>query len=170
MKFQSLMGLALVAIFSSCQPAQESQSTQETSVPAGFVSYGETMDTESVRKLSEISSLLEGQDSVVVKVEGEIEQTCAMKGCWMTVTNELGEAMRVTFKDYGFFVPKEGQEGKKTIFEGVVRKEMISVEDQRHYAEDGGQSMEEIAAITEPKEVYSFVASGVLIESEEVQN
>ncbi|HAA11409.1 MAG TPA: DUF4920 domain-containing protein [Cytophagales bacterium] len=170
MKFQILLGAALVAIFSSCQPTQDQQSQEENSVPAGFVSYGEGLDLESPHKIGELSSLLEGKDSVVVKVEGEIEQTCAMKGCWMTVKNELGEAMRVTFKDYGFFVPKEGQEGKRTIFEGVVRKAVVSVEEQRHYAEDGGQSAEQIAAITEPQEVYSFVASGVLIESEEVQN
>ena len=39
----------------------------------------------------------------------------------------------------------------------------MSVDDQRHYAEDAGKSPEEIAAITEPKRTLSFTSSGVLI-------
>lgn len=39
----------------------------------------------------------------------------------------------------------------------------MSIEDQRHYAEDGGKSKEEIAAITEVKRTLAFEADGVLI-------
>ena len=39
----------------------------------------------------------------------------------------------------------------------------VSVDEQRHYAEDAGKSKEEIALITEPKKTYSFEADGVLL-------
>ena len=81
----------------------------------------------------------------------------------MSVALPGGNTMRVTFRDYGFFVPTSGAEGKQTIFEGTLRKSVTSVESLRHYAEDAGKSTEEINAITEPREELTFVADGVLI-------
>jgi hypothetical protein len=46
---------------------------------------------------------------------------------------------------------------------GKVAKEVVSVEDLRHFAEDEGKSKEEIAKITQAKENITFEASGVLI-------
>ena len=46
--------------------------------------------------------------------------------------------MRVTFKDYGFFVPKKSA-GYIAIVQGEVRKEWVDVETLRHYAEDAGK-------------------------------
>lgn len=87
-----------------------------------------------------------------------------MKGCWMTVKTDDGEAMRVTFKDYGFFVPKQGVNGKATVIEGVMRKTVTDVAARQHYAQDAGKSQHEVAAISSPAEEYTFVASAVIIE------
>ncbi len=53
--------------------------------------------------------------------------------------------------------------------EGKAFIEEMSVEAQRHYAEDGGATPEEVSAITEPKLTYSFLAHGVLISESEDQ-
>ena len=74
------------------------------------------------------------------------------------------EPMHVTFKDYGFFVPKEGMEDKEAIFEGIAFVDTLSVDMLRHYAEDEGKSQEEIDAITEPELAYTFEAIGVIID------
>ncbi|MNY81520.1 hypothetical protein D3C86_2231200 [compost metagenome] len=70
--------------------------------------------------------------------------------------------MRVVFKDYAFFVPKDIA-GKTVVFEGEAKKTTSSVEHLRHYAQDAGQSKEEIAKITEPKDELTFVAEGVIV-------
>ena len=70
--------------------------------------------------------------------------------------------MHVSFKDYGFFVPKD-IDGKETIIDGYAYIETMSVDDLRHYAEDEGKSAEEIEAITEPETNLSFVADGVIV-------
>jgi hypothetical protein len=75
--------------------------------------------------------------------------------------------MRVTFKDYGFFVPKEGMEGKEVVFEGVAKRKVTDVDMLKHFAEDAGKSQEEIDAITEPKVELTFVANGVIIKEKE---
>jgi hypothetical protein len=41
-----------------------------------------------------------------VTTEGKVQRACSRKGCWMEIGS--GEdACRVTFKDYGFFVPTD---------------------------------------------------------------
>lgn len=122
--------------------------------------YGEKITKESVVAFDDALKT----NSAEVKIQGEIIQTCSKKGCWMTLSIPNREEIRVTFKDYGFFVPKEGMEGKNAILQGQLIKSITDVETLRHFAEDAGKSKEEIAAITEPKEEYSFIASGVIIE------
>jgi len=91
------------------------------------------------------------------KVQGTIEEVCQMKGCWMTLKNDKGENVRVTFKDYGFFVPKDIS-GREVIVEGVAKRDKLDEEVARHYAEDGGKEYDESMTNT-----VSFVAHGVLI-------
>lgn len=156
--------LALV-IFSSCKKSSEqSNQEKEPEVATVYASYGDKIAANDAQSVAIIDALMADTDSLNVKLTGEIEKTCAMKGCWMTVKTGDSTSMRVTFKDYGFFVPKEGVAGKKAIMEGTVTKTVTSVEVLRHYAQDEGKSSEEINAITEPKEEYAFVATGVLIE------
>src|SRR5690606_5343153 len=102
-------------------------------------------------------------DSLTVKLDCEILTSCTVKGCWMDVRLPDGEAMKVRFKDYGFFVPKKGLEGKRAIVQGHAKRETVSVAMLRHYAEDAGKSAEEVAAITEPRHTLTFLATGVLI-------
>jgi hypothetical protein len=75
-----------------------------------------------------------------------------------------GNSLFVKFKDYAFFVPTSGLEGKSTIVNGKLSVDTLSVETLRHYAEDDGQSQKEILAIKEPKVTLSFLADGVYIQ------
>ncbi len=125
--------------------------------------YGEKIDDKEIISIAEAKSILDNGEKANVKLEGEILTTCEKKGCWMTMKMDDGKEIRVTFKDYGFFVPTSGAEGKKAIIAGEAVKEITDVETLQHYAQDAGKSESEIAAITEPKEEYNFVASGVII-------
>ena len=74
-----------------------------------------------------------------------------------------GDVMKVRFKDYGFFVPTKGLEGKRAVMQGTATREELDVATLRHYAEDAGKSKEEIEKITEPENNLMFLADGVLI-------
>ena len=97
-----------------------------------------------------------------VKIEGEILSSCPMKGCWMRISVEK-DTVLVRFKDYGFFVPKNGIEGKSTIINGKLSVDTLSIAQLKHYAEDAGKSKEEIALISKSEITISFLADGVLI-------
>jgi hypothetical protein len=133
--------------------------------------YGEEIDTEGMISTEKMIAMIDQSEEVHVKVKGEITATCAMKGCWMNLVLPDGEEMRVTFKDYGFFVPSKGMEGNVAVIEGQVKRTTTDVATLRHYAEDAGKPRAEIEAITEEKDELTFEATGVLIydveESEE---
>lgn len=147
--------------------AQEEATEQSTANELEVVEaslYGAEINADAAITLDEMMAQLETQDSLFVTVQGEINATCKMKGCWMNISMPDGDEMRVTFKDYGFFVPKEGMEGKQATFEGWVKKSIVTEEDRKHFAKDAGKSEEEIAAITGDEEQLAFVADGVVIE------
>lgn len=161
--------LALSVALSACQSNQSEDTIEEEVVvveePINYAFYGEEINSEGVMSYQEFETALNEKDTVAVKLSGVIDKTCTVKGCWMKVSVDGEEdPLHVTFKDYGFFVPKEGMENKEAIFEGIAYVDTISVDMLRHYAEDEGLSVDEIAAIKEPEVVVTFEAAGVLIE------
>ena len=80
----------------------------------------------------------------------------------MTLDMPESQDIKVTFKDYGFFVPKD-LDDQKVIVKGKGFLKEVSVDEQKHYAKDAGKSEKEIAAIDTPKKEYRFIATGVAI-------
>lgn len=96
------------------------------------------------------------KDAIVV--EGLVQAACQNKGCWMEVVPEAGKSgMRVTFKDYGFFVPKDSK-GRAARMEGTVAVKTLSKEDADHLEGEGAKLNRSKDGTA--KEV-SFVATGV---------
>lgn len=128
-----------------------------------FDTYGQSFDTAVINNYkAEKESLLNNpQDDT--KLEGQILSTCPMKGCWMKMSVER-DTILVRFKDYGFFVPKSGAEGKSAIVNGKLSVDTLSVAQLRHYAEDAGKSKDEISKIVKPEITISFLADGVVID------
>ena len=126
-----------------------------------YEKYGELFETSEIINYElERDNFL--NSSSKVKIEGEILSSCPMKGCWMKISVEK-DTVLVRFKDYGFFVPKNGIEGKSTIINGKLSVDTLSIAQLQHYAEDAGKSKEEIALISKPEITISFLADGVLI-------
>ena len=144
----------------SCQsPKEQNTASKENSIPG---SYGEKISSSDAVTVEEMLGQLEQTGGFSGKVTAEIQEVCTKKGCWLTVALPDGNLMRVTFKDYGFFVPTTSQ-GYSLILEGLAQKSVTDVETLRHYAEDAGKPQEEIEAITQPKEEFTFEATGVII-------
>ena len=121
--------------------------------------YGEKISSTDLQQLSNIDF---NNTLVQTKLEGEIISTCPKKGCWIEMKIDDKDVF-VKFKDYGFFVPKSGMDGKKAIIQGLASIDTVSVKDLKHYAEDAGKSKTEIEKITSPEIKISFLAEGVII-------
>lgn len=163
----TLINIILIGfVLNACQPANEQTAVSTEPVPADSLpstgTFGASITEDGAMAISLLDSLVVPGEEFAAKVEGEIVEVCQSKGCWMKIRKSDGSEVRVTFKDYGFFVPKDGA-GKWAVLEGVAFYDTLSVETLRHYAEDAGKSAAEIAAITQPEYKVAFEAAGVII-------
>jgi hypothetical protein len=126
--------------------------------------FGDTISDEGAVATSELLAMMTGNDSIAVKIVGTVNSSCQKKGCWMKMDMGNGEEMRVSFKDYSFFVPKN-LNGETAIIDGFAYVDTLDVDYLKHLAEDAGKTSDEIAAITEPEVSVNFMAHGVIIKS-----
>src|SRR5690606_14024781 len=138
-------------------------SARAQNAPAEYASYGDAITADGAITVDEFAKATANTDSIATKLRAEVLASCAKKGCWMDVKLADGSTMKVRFRDYAFFVPTSGLEGKQAVLQGRAKKDVTSVAMLKHYAEDAGKSKEEIAAITEPRTSWTFEADGVLI-------
>ena len=141
----------ILLVFSSCSKKE-------------YRYFGMEIEDKVTHSYEDVFELVQTGVVENIILDGIIVQTCAKKGCWMDVEMAEGDTMMVRFKDYGFFVPKEGAEDLRTVMHGTAKMDTISVDLLRHYAEDAGETEDEIMQITEPRFVLEFIADGVLIE------
>ena len=114
-------------------------------------------DAQAVPLTTVLASPAEYTKTPVV-VEGVVTNSCERKGCWMQLKPVDGDQnVRVTFKDYGFFVPLDAK-GMKARAEGVTTVKKLSKQEADHLEEEGAKLKrnEDGSAIE-----VSFVANGV---------
>lgn len=112
-------------------------------------------------KPTPIADVVKSPDAYTAKpvlVEGTVTNVCTKMGCWMEL-----EGMRVTFKDYGFFVPKTSK-GYAARAEGVTSVEKLSKDEADHLAGEGAKLHRNAdGTATE----VTFIASGVELTKKE---
>lgn len=156
MRYTTLFLLAICFLMGACQNSANQSNSENPN------SFGEEITAEGSVDLATVLPKLASVDSVQAKLTGKVESVCQVKGCWMNVLGENGEEMFVQFEDYGFFMPLDCA-GKNVVMDGYAYRSVTTVDELRHFAEDEGQTAEEIAAITEPEEELKFMATGVIL-------
>ena len=157
--------LASAACAISFAAAAQNLSADGKPAVAGYDSYGTVISPGNSMSSAAFTQFIGGKSEADVKVEAEIITTCKKKGCWMDVKLADGSTMKVTFADYGFFVPTDGMQGKTAVLQGHASREVVTEAMRRHYAEDAGKTKEECEAIKGDENKLSFVADGVLIKN-----
>lgn len=155
-----LLSIFALAVLAACNSPKTE--TQTVEIVKGTAVFGDSIKNDQVIELASIQTEMKGESKKDMKIKGMVKEVCQEKGCWMTMTLNNGDEMRVTFKDYKIFVPKD-LGGKEVVLDGFAYTDTTSVEKLRHYAKDGGKSEAEIAAITSPKVQLAFEAKGVVV-------
>lgn len=120
--------------------------------------FGTPMPVEGeTAPLGSAIAALSDSDAVVGKMSGRITKVCRKKGCWMVLTDGADYA-RVTFKDYGFFVPTDSHERDSVVY-GELRKKTLSSGEANHYEKDAESNLRHTADVEE----FTIVASSVEI-------
>jgi hypothetical protein len=161
-----LFVLLLVSMVFSCKSETKADEVNEEaqSQEMAYASFGDKIAADGAITASEMAERyksLKAGDTITAKVSAKINEVCQMKGCWMKLDLGNDQDVRVTFKDYGFFMPLNAE--GEVIINGKAFITETTVEDLRHYAEDAGKTAEEIAAITTAEKTFAFEADGVLL-------
>lgn len=114
------------------------------------LSFGPKISEAKVISTDELATSLANADAATgnFKVSGEVVEVCKNEGCWLRLKTASG-SMMVRIKDHSFLVPVS-MVGHTVVVEGSAKIKEVSVELQKHYAEDAGKSKAEIDAITQP--------------------
>jgi hypothetical protein len=159
--------LILLVVFTSNQSLLSQEKNKKSSIinSADFTVFGEKFEASKVlsnkEMLKKYKAMKKG-DSLSVKFKSNIKEVCKKKGCWMQMDLTSDKQAFVRFLDYGFFVPLNA-DNSEAIVNGVAYIDIVTVDELKHYAKDGGKSQAEINKIKKPEITYAFRASGVLI-------
>jgi hypothetical protein len=112
----------------------------ESSVPAEVIKRGNKIGNKSPTvSLEEIFKNPGKYENKKIIIVGTVDAVCQKKGCWMELVPAAGEqGVRVRFKDYGFFVPKDAK-GYKVRAEGKIKLVTLTKTDADHYEEEGAR-------------------------------
>lgn len=149
---RSLVAISLTLVFAGCEsqpgaapapePPQTAPAAQTASGPrANTKGYGAALRGENPVTLASVLSAPESYQDKTVLVEGEVRRACTRKGCWMEIAESMdgsARGARVTFKDYGFFVPTNSA-GAHAKLEGVVKVELMKAGYVEHLEEEGAK-------------------------------
>jgi len=161
MKTTTSIILILATLTIACNNKQTTVTKVNNSTGKATTFYGEEFNEDDATiSITELHNKMKDTALLNTTVKGEVKNVCLKKGCWMTIKNPDGDEMRVTFKDYGFFMPMDCHD-KTVTFKGKAYQDTTSVEMLKHYAEDEELPQAEIDKITEPKVEIAFEATGV---------
>ena len=124
--------------------------------------YGAAITPAGAVPMSALATALGSRDSAQVKLVGKATAVCQAKGCWMTLPTADGQQMRVRFRDYAFFVPKD-LSGHEVVVSGWAYRSTVPKSELQHYAKDAGKTDQEVAAITKDEQQLTFMADGVRV-------
>ena len=144
-------------------------STPEDIAPGASHVYGSPFTIiEPPVRLDRAIELAGTQGTGPYKVETQVEKVCQKKGCWFMLKSDgVKIPIRVTMKDYAFFVPRNAT-GLPVVVEGTFEKVTVSQEEAQHYADDEAAETGEPARRVEgPEPSWSFIATSVQIDRPE---
>lgn len=150
--------VAMAACFSTAQATDDAviRLSEPVAVTDDAEIFGAPLNEEA--SPTELAAILDSPSEFVgsvVRVEAQISQVCKRKGCFMIATSGAG-AIRISFKDYAFFVPTDTG-GKTVTFTGTVIARELSEEQAAHLREDAGSD------VIEAGPVYEIVADAVSV-------
>jgi hypothetical protein len=101
--------------------------------------YGQPIGNSEQVSLTNVLERGEQFRDKSVVMEGFVRRACSRKGCWMELAAGSQPSLpgcRVTFKDYGFFVPTDSA-GSRARVEGKVAIQRVEPQWVAHMEEEG---------------------------------
>ena len=132
---------------------------------AAEIKLGKPLTVKEPMPLATLLAHPEDYVGKTVQVKGKIVEVCQMMGCWMDLTNDAGQKLRIKVNDGEIDFPKDAA-GKMAVAEGKFTKSELTKEQAiaraREEAEEKGKVFD-AASVQGPVTVYQIQGSGALI-------
>ncbi len=149
--------LLLIVAFQTTS-AEVTRLSDPTMTCDAFEVFGAPLDStlpgQSLKDLLAQGPEVEGKE---VRVTTRVAKICQKKGCFFIAQEGAAQA-RVTFADYGFFLPTDTG-GKTVTLVGTLKANTLTAEQAAHYAQDLGEDPVPDGPVTE----HQIVATSVLV-------
>lgn len=123
------------------EAAAQGQAAPAAAAEGEVLKRGAAITATTVTPLATVLASPKAYEGKVVLVNGTVRKSCSRKGCWMELAagqDTSAPGCRVTFKDYGFFVPLDAA-GSIAKVEGTVTLKTVSKEHVEHLESEGGE-------------------------------
>ena len=150
------IAVAICILFAQAVEADVTRLSEPVAVTEDAEIFGAPLDADA--EPVSLDTLLASPDDYLdrpVRIETRISEVCQKKGCFM-IANSGGHAVRVSFRDYGFFVPTDTG-GKTVTVTGTLIERQLSEEQAAHFRADAGSDT------IQAGKVYEIVADSVSI-------
>jgi hypothetical protein len=117
----------------------EPKTASPEQAPAARKKFGEPIVAGEALALSNVLAKPDDFANRTVTVEAKVRRNCTRRGCWMELSEALDPSLpgcRVTFKDYGFFVPLDSA-GSKARVQGTVEVTEVGPDQVAHLESEG---------------------------------
>ena len=121
--------------------AAASSPSSPAAAPAAAKAFGAPISAGPELVLADVLANPDRFRYQTITVGGHVRSACTRRGCWMEIAPS-GDAKlpgcRVTFKDYGFFVPTDSA-GAQAKVQGTLGVNKLPPERVAHLESEGGQ-------------------------------
>jgi hypothetical protein len=132
---------------------------------AADIKLGKPLAVKEPIPLATLLAHADDYSGKTVQVKGKISAVCQMMGCWMDLTNDAGQKVRIKVDDGEIEFPKDSA-GKVAIAEGKFTKIELTreqaVERAKEEAKESGTAFDP-ASVKGPETIYQIHGSGATI-------
>lgn len=133
---------------------------------AAEVKLGKPLTAKSPVPLSTLVAHADDYAGKTVQVQGKITAVCQMMGCWMELTNDAGQRIRIKVDDGVIVFPKDAA-GKVAVAEGKFTKTELTrdqaVAQAKEEAEESGRKFDP-ARVKSGMTLYQIEGTGAVIQ------
>jgi len=112
--------------------------SEPVAATADWEEFGASVDDSGEPvSLRELVAAGDEQAGHEVLLKTRIAKVCRKKGCFF-IARDGNAVARITFKDYGFFIPTDSA-GKEVLLNGTFERREITAAQAKHYRKDLGE-------------------------------
>ncbi len=152
----SSIAFSVLVLFAQASVADVTRLSEPVEVTDDAEVFGAPLDADA--RSATLEALLDNPDDYLdsaVRVDAKISQVCQKKGCFM-IASAGDRAVRISFRDYSFFVPTDTG-GKTVTLTGTLVERVLSEKQAAHFRQDAGSDS------IQAGKVYEIVADSVRI-------